>query len=68
MTPFITLLAAIIGLCTTETRWRLRLAAILGVPIALLVASGALSPAALAAIPLLIIAGEIVSWEKSLSR
>ncbi len=68
MTPFITLLAAIVGLCTADSRWRWRICAAIGAPIVLLVATGALSPAALAAIPLLVIAGEIVSWEKSLSR
>ncbi len=68
MATFLTLLAALVGMCTATSRWRWHCTAALGSVIALLVLKGALSPAALVTIPLLVITSEIVSWEKSLSR
>ncbi len=68
MATFLTLLAAIAGMCVATSRWRWHCTAALGSIIALLVLKGTLSPGALVTIPLLIITSEIVSWEKSLSR
>jgi len=68
MATFFTLLAALVGMCTATSRWRWHCTAVLGSIIALLVLKGALPPAALVSIPLLVITSEIVSWEKSLGR
>ncbi len=68
MATFFTLLAALVGMCTATSRWRWHCTAALGSIITLLVLKGALPPAALVSIPLLVITSEIVSWEKSLGR